>query len=84
MKNVFELWLENDKKLPFKVRRWSWHPSTYFIVKEIKDVKWDYFQEKGKLYGKAYGDMYLRGKLADVNIQLNGSGSYQWQLVDDK
>jgi len=42
------------------------------------------FQEKGMLYGKAYGDMYLRGKLVDKDIQLNCSGCYQWQLVNEE
>ena len=83
MKNVFELWMENDKKLPFKVKRRSWHPYTYFLVKIIEDVKWDYYKEKGKLYGKAYGDMFLRGKLTDKNIKLNCDGCYQWEIVKD-
>ena len=82
MRNVFQLWLENDKKVPFKVRRWSWHPTTYFLVKEIKDVKWEYFEKTGNIYGKAYGDMYLRGELRSKNIQLNNAGSYQWHLID--
>lgn len=81
MKNVFNLWMENDKKLPFKVRRFSWHPSSYFLVKEIKDINWDHYKEKGKLYGKAYGDMFLRGKLTDRNIQLNNAGTYKWKIV---
>jgi len=84
MKNVFQLWNENDGKLPFKVRRWSWHPSTYFLVKEIKDVKLDYFEKTGKLYGKAFGDMYLRSSLRSQNKRLNCDGCYQWKIVTDK
>lgn len=74
--------MNNGQKLPIKVRRRSWHPTTYFLVKVINEVKWDYYKEKGKLYGKAYGDMYLRGKLSSQNIRLDNSGSYQWELVE--
>jgi len=80
LKNVFELWMENDKNLPFKVRRFSWHPETFFLVKKI-DAKWDYYEKTGKLYGKAYGDMYLKGKLASQDISLNCIGCYQWELL---
>jgi hypothetical protein len=80
-KNVFQIWLANNKNLPFKVRRWSWHPSTYFLVKKIVDIKWDYFKKTGSIYGKAFGDMYLRGRLTEKNIKLGCSGCYQWELV---
>lgn len=81
-KNVFELWVENDKKLPFAVRRWSWHFTTYFIVKKI-NVKWGYYKKTGKLYGEAFGDMYLGGKIAEKDIALNCCGCYQWERVND-
>jgi len=74
MPNVFQIWMENNKVLPFKVRRWSWHPSTFFLVKRI-EIKPD------SVYGKAYGDMYLHGKLAEENILLNCAGCYQWILI---
>jgi hypothetical protein len=83
-KNVFDLWLANGKVLPFKVRHVrSWHPSSYFVVKriEISVKNWDYFAEKGKLYGSAFGDMYLRGQLVDVDIGLSNAGCYDWILV---
>lgn len=81
MKNVFQLWLENNKTIPFKVRRLSWHPSTYFVVKRV-EAKWDYVEKSGKLYGKAYGDMYLRGKFAEQNIMLGCAGCYQWEITE--
>lgn len=82
-KNVFQIWLDNDKQLPFKVRRWTWHPETYFLVKEVK-VKWAYYEKTGNIYGTAKGDMYLRGKLADPNITLGCSGCYQWTRVKEE
>jgi hypothetical protein len=72
MKNVFEVWLENDRVLPFKVRRFSWYRTAYFLVKRI---------EPNGAYGKAYGDMYLRGEVKDSKILLNSAGSYQWEMI---
>lgn len=81
-KNVFEIWMENGKQLPFKVRRWTWHPTTYFIVTDIKDIKWDYYKKNGKLYGKAYGYLYVRGKKkSEEKEKLDCAGCYQWELV---
>jgi len=85
LKNVFELWLEGGKVLPFKVRHTGfWHPSSYFMVKRIaiSAKNWDYFALKGKIYGLAFGDMYLRGKLVDVDIGLANAGCYDWVRVE--
>jgi hypothetical protein len=79
-RNVFELWNANGRKLPIKVKRGSWHPTTYFIVTEVR-VKWDYFEKTGKLYGDAYGSTFLRGVQTEKDSKLQGSGSYQWELV---
>ena len=76
MKNVFQLWMDDGKNLPYKVRRFSWHPTTYFLIKKV-DVKWDYYEKTGKLYGKAYGDMYLKGRLTLQDTELNCAGCYQ-------
>jgi len=59
-KNVFQLWLTNNKTLPFKVRRFSWHPTTYFLVNRV-NIKWDYYEKTGKLYGEAFGSLFVRG-----------------------
>jgi hypothetical protein len=80
MKNVFQLWLENIKILPFKVKRFSWHPSTYFVVKRI-EANWDYYNKTGNLYGKAYGDIYLRAKLTKQDTILECAGCYQWEII---
>jgi len=81
MKNVFQLWVDNGKRLPLKVRRFSWHPSTYFVIKEIRDVKWDYFERTGGLYGKAYGDMYVKGRRVEKSKPLGCAGCYQWETL---
>jgi hypothetical protein len=81
-RNVFQLWMENSKVLPFKVRRFSWHPTTFFEVKRV-EAKWDYYKRTGKLYGSAYGYMYVRGELVDKDIQLSCAGCYQWEIWID-
>jgi hypothetical protein len=83
MKNVFQFWIENNKETPFKVRRFSWHPTTYFLVKriEVTPHNWEYYDKTGNIYGKAYGDMYLRGNLTEKDLELSGAGSYQWHLI---
>lgn len=85
-RNVFELWLANGKVLPFSVRRWSWHPETYFVVRRVwvSEKAWSYFSVKGKLYGDAFGDFYLRGKLSSSDIRLECSGCYQWVIVPNR
>ena len=79
-KNVFELWSGNGRVCPFKVQRWSWHPTTYFIVSRV-EIKEEYYKKTGKLYGTAWGDMYLRGQLREQNIGLNCAGNYQWRII---
>lgn len=81
MKNVFQIWMDLNKKLPFKVRRWSWHQTSYFEVTNIS-LKEDYYKKTGKLYGFASGYMFLRGKKVSDKIEsLSCAGCYQWELV---
>lgn len=81
-KNVFQLWEENGKQLPFKVRRWTWYQATYFLVTEVVIKKWP--------YGKAYGHLYMRGERQAGNYKydsekkaydLGCAGNYQWEIV---
>ena len=34
-----------------------------------------------EIFGKTYGDMFLRGTLSDKDIELNCAGCYQWDIV---
>jgi len=82
MKNVFEIWMDLNKKLPFKVRRWSWHPTTYFKITDIS-LKEKYCK-KGKLYGNVKGYMFLRGKkVSNEKEGLGCAGCYQWELINN-
>jgi len=95
--NVFQIWDKLERKTPFKVRRWTWHPDTFFeIIKvEITPKNWEYYEKTGNLYGKAFGYMYTRGKkisrdnsiypkshIDNYLTSLNNAGSYQWELVE--
>ena len=85
-KNVFQIWMDLNKKLPFKVRRWSWHPTTYFEVTGISFRKKDedYYKRTGDLYGSAQGYMFLRGKkVSDEEEGLGCAGCYQWELISN-
>jgi len=80
-KNVFELWLQNSKKLPFYVRRWNWRPECKFLVTTIKitQKQLDYFKRKEKIYGKAYG-FFQRNTNRFGFQQLDSAGCYQWVI----
>jgi hypothetical protein len=84
--NVFDLWVVNGFKLPFRVKRWSWHPATYFEVKKIKvsHGDWEEFRKKLKFYGEVYGDLWVRSTLRKENMKLENAGYYQWTLSDSK
>jgi len=79
-KNVFQIWFANNKALPFKVRRFSWHPTTYFKVNRV-NIKWDYYEKTGKLYGEAFGSLFVRGNSSGENINLQCAGCYQWEII---
>lgn len=79
-KNVFQLWLANNKRLPFKVRRFSWHPTTYFVVNRV-NIKEDYYEKTGKLYGEAFGNLFVRGTASGEDMKLQCAGCYQWEII---
>jgi len=76
-KNVFDLWVDNDKKLPFFVRRWSWSTHSKFMVAKIEPK-----QTKTGLYGSAYGYFYNDDKKNEYS-KLSCAGNYQWDKVFD-
>lgn len=78
--NVFELWIERGKKLPFYVRRWSWHHTTRFLIERVV-FKEDYYIKTGKPYGFAYGKFFQHNRLSDITQPLSCAGCYQWEEV---
>lgn len=71
-KNVFQIFNDLDKQIPFKVRRWSWHRNSFFEITRI--------EPDGKGYGKAWGNFH--GQEENLNIPLSCAGCYQWELVN--
>ena len=86
-RNVFQIWLDGDRKLPFAVRNAShnWHPRTFYVVRkvEISPKNWEYYEKNGRLYGKAWGDFYLRDELSQKDVPVNLAGTYEWVLMEE-
>lgn len=82
-KNIFQLWEENDKRVPFVVRRWNWKEAFAAVVERVECEKMP--------YGKAYGYALTNGAPSDYfkiypkwkkTRELPNTGSYQWKIVD--
>jgi hypothetical protein len=80
--NIFELWLMNNKRLPFVVRNYHWSEYSKFEVTEIElsDRNIEYFKEKSKLYGNAYGYFY-KNNVKQPFQMLSSPGCYNWILI---
>ena len=78
--NIMQIWIKNNKELPFKVRRESWGPCSWIEVTKvlISEHNEEYFKKTGNLYGKAFGKFL--GK--EPEQQINCAGCYQWILVN--
>lgn len=72
-KNIFQIWRDRGDVLPFEVIRWSWSPSSSFLVEQIEVGKWP--------YGKAWGRFIKDGR-AGPPQKLDNAGSYQWKAVE--
>lgn len=84
-RNVFQIWRDNGERVPFRVRRWSWNWYCFAVVVDIviseKDM--EYEVDTGKLYGKAEGRFFMRGKERRCDGCLSCAGCYQWEFVGD-
>lgn len=87
MQNIFELFYNNDQKVPFKAKRQNWDNRFYVVVEKVEPK-----QTPTGTYGKAYGYPCKDGirnnhfaydkKWREEGIIPN-AGSYQWELVED-
>jgi hypothetical protein len=68
---------DNNKKLPFFVRWWSWPTHSKCMVAKIEPK-----QTKTGLYGSAYGYFYNDDKKNEYS-KLSCAGNYQWAKVSD-
>lgn len=71
-KNIFQLWRENDEKLPFVVIKNSWDETKHYaVIEKIEIGKWP--------YGKAYGQYFFNGKAGEKGL-IDASGTYSWKM----
>jgi hypothetical protein len=87
-KSVFQIWNENDRKLPFYVQKNHWSKESYFMVTkvEVSTTGWDRFNKTGDLYGRAFG-FFARGREPTMKgnpIELQNAGVYKWRRVEDE
>jgi len=84
-KNVFDIWLNNKKQVPFFVRRWSWGEKSSFLITEIvlTEKNERYYKKTGNLYGIAKGFFCVDFKPVRNKIEsLSCSGCYQWRKIN--
>ena len=70
-KNIFQIWWENGKRLPFEVHRRTWPDERYIVVTKIELTK--------RPYGRAWGYECWNGKEYKSDI-IGCAGCYQWVL----
>lgn len=90
MPNVFEIWRDLGRVVPFKVRRWSWAEGRFATVVRVANIKEN---PDGRIYGYAFvSDLWfipweskLMKKLCEPGESfLQCAGCYQWELVLEK
>ena len=83
-KNIFELYMENNEKVPFIVRRESWDDTFGYLVTAVAP---------NDLYGISHGfplppldkDKSVSDYWGVTGVPsiMKNSGSYQWEKVED-
>lgn len=75
--NVFQLWDQGGRQVPFKVVKetWAHDPGHYFLVERVEIGKWP--------YGSAWG-RYHRGASVGHSEKLPNAGTFTWQLYGVK
>lgn len=74
-KNIFQIWKDNNEKLPFRVIRNSWNESEghYLLVEKIEIKKWP--------YGDAFGQYFYHGKPGEKE-KIKCAGTYAWRIKE--
>src|SRR5487761_369686 len=72
-KPVGKIWEEGGRKMPFVVRKGSWHGSTYTVVKKMKESG-----EGEKRKTLFLGDLYLRGVLEKQDQPVGRADAFIW------
>lgn len=84
MKNIIQLYFDNDKKVPFVVRRANWGVEFALVVIDVIPKK-----SGKKWYGKAFGfalpcinsNPYWGTEEEPVDVSC--AGAFQWEIVED-
>lgn len=71
-KNIFQLWKDNNEKLPFNAIIDSWDESKhYVVVEDIEISSWP--------YGKATGQYFFNGTPGEKG-SIKNAGTYRWKF----
>lgn len=74
-KNIIQLWMDNEKNLPFPVRRNTWNTSHYALITKVKVKKLP--------YGDVEGIYFFNGKQQNTNSEeISSAGCYQWDFAE--
>jgi len=84
MKNVFQIWMENNRKTGFFVVKETWTKFSAFLVTEITTGQKNHPITEDNPYGFAYGYFYNNGKRTEGKTSLPGAGCYGWVKLDKK
>jgi len=67
--------MDNDKKLPFPVRRNTWKKDHYAVITRVKVSKWP--------YGEVNGIYHFNGEpKTETPETISSAGCYQWDFAD--
>ncbi|MGB7787489.1 hypothetical protein [Methanoregula sp.] len=84
LKNIFQIWKENDEKVPFAVRRRSVSGQYYTVVERIEIKKWPYGDAFGyPTINGQYSGHYEYSKEWRNQKKIPCSGCYQWTLAEN-
>ncbi len=70
--NLFQLWDQNGRRVPFKAHKETWGPASSMLVEKIEIGKWP--------YGTAWGRFMRDGQEAP-SAKIANAGTYTWSLV---
>ena len=83
-KNIFQIWDDNGRKLPFAVRRFNWGPEYCAVVEEIEIRKWPYGIARGySMKNGVPNNHFAYDNNWRKDHQIPNAGSYQWTLVEN-
>lgn len=85
MKNIFEIYQDNGRVVPFLVRRASWSDAYALVVTDVMIKKFPYGTAIGfglkPLDGSKYTDYW---GTEEEPKPINCAGCYQWELVTER